>query len=68
MQEQRDSEPLNYGGKVMFSRGRNIGIWVVVGIAAGAVVGVITGGGIGGWIISGAIVGAVFGALIKRRS
>ncbi len=65
LDEWAESGSLNYGGKVMFDRGRNIVIWVVIGVAAGAVVGAITGG-IGGWIISGAIIGAAVGALIPK--
>ncbi len=65
---QRETEPLNYGGRAMQNRRQSIGVWVAVGIAVGALVGV-SSGGIGGWIISGALVGAVVGAVIpKRRS
>ncbi len=60
-------ELLNYGGGAMLGSGRNIGIWVAVGIGAGVIIGAVAGN-IVGWIIGGAVVGALVGAVIKRRS
>ncbi len=62
-----DTEFLRYGGSAMLGSGRNIGIWVAVGIGAGVIIGAVAGN-IVGWIIGGAVVGALVWVVIKRRS